>query len=128
MTLYRLSNTHQDRFEFRPVKVSSLGDVSPESKPGPSQNVPMIDSAYGSLESKHGNATVRPSRQHVKNGTDVMDYEGVSWPTDLELNMPVPEHELNMEALKVPFQDFLGADMDEYGNINGRNLTEYLYG
>ena len=109
---------HSERtLQFRPVKVSSLDDVDANNTTSTSKPALIIDSAYGSLESNHGNP--RPSRHHVKATVGTVD---------CDLDMPVPEHELNMDALKIPFQDFLGAEMDECGNIGGRSLTEYLYG
>ena len=111
---------HTERpFEFRPVKVSSLDNSLERNQPSTSKLGAVLDSAYGSLESNHGNGNGRPSRHHVKGTVGAMD---------CDYNLPVPENELNMEALKIPFQDFLGADMDECGNIGGRSLTEYLYG
>jgi hypothetical protein len=116
----------QRSFEFRPVKVSTLSDVSEGPMEAGSKPV-MIDSAYGSLESTQGDGTGRPSRRHVKSTT--APYPGLAVaPQDLDVDMAVPEHEINMDALAIPFQQFLGAEMDECGNIEGRNLTEYLYG
>ena len=126
-------------FEFRPVKVSTLTDVSSKHTSNITKSnskvVPMIDSAYGSLESNYSNSTGRPNRQHVKSttsmrGTTIKHEDNAQVPClrDPDFEVPVPEHELNMEALEVPWQDFLGAEMDEFGNVGGRSLTEYLYG
>ena len=111
-------------FEFRPVKVSSLDEAATDGK-STSTTLPIIDSAYGSLESNHGSSNPRPNRHHVKS---TANSQLPTIPQAMDLDMPVPEHELDMDALKIPFQDFLGADMDECGNIGGRSLTEYLYG
>lgn len=116
----------QRSFEFRPVKVSTLVDGSEGKTPLAVKPI-MIDSAYGSLESSHGDGSGRPSRLHVKSTTASHIKSQVA-SQDLDVDMSVPEHELNMDALEIPFQQFLGAEMDECGNIEGRNLTEYLYG
>ena len=119
---------HTERpFEFRPVKVSTLGDSPVNTETSALKVGPIIDSAYGSLESNHGSGNPRP-RRHIKSTAGAMRYNHGNHPDAAEMDIPVPENELNMQALSVPFQDFLGADMDECGNIGGRSLTEYLYG
>jgi hypothetical protein len=43
---------------------------------------------------------------------------------------PVPESAINFGALGVPFEEFLGGDlnlgMDDLGNVRGESLTAYL--
>ncbi len=124
-----VAKKHPERLsKFRPVKISSLDNVSLDNENTTSKISAVIDSTYGSLDSNHGNGNPRPYRQHVKSTTGAMDYDHGALSRTADLGVPVPEHELNMEALKVSFHDFLGADMDECGNIGGKSLTEYLYG
>ena len=111
---------------LKSVKIASLADhpsaeAAVDTYLKPNISSASADSGYDSMSSRPSSSTPHfRSRPRMKShpappGMDVIMHE------------PLSDPGVDYHALKVPFQDFLGADMDECGNVDGRSLTEYLY-
>jgi len=101
--------------KFTPVKLVSVADDPLPRKSVPTnlkQNLSSasIDSGYGSLGSRPSHSTPR-----AKAKASVVDHDE-----------PVPESAINYNALDVPYEQFLGTDTDDFGNVDGNTLADYL--
>ena len=108
---------------FKPVKVSSLEDPVPgqavvESTTDLKLNISnaSADSGYnsGSMSSR-AITSDQPRHKYCKTTAAHVNKE----------DAPVPDDELNYDALNVPFQDFLNGESGEYGDVGSSEFNEY---
>ncbi|RMZ76687.1 hypothetical protein DV738_g4851, partial [Chaetothyriales sp. CBS 135597] len=96
---------------FKPVKIASLvvpqsSEAAVETSLRPTASDASGDSGYISAE------------QHPQLGrARIKGHRSLS-PLDTRMPDSTPDHGVNMDALDVAFEEFLGLDTDEFGNVN----------
>ncbi|RMZ92509.1 hypothetical protein DV736_g252, partial [Chaetothyriales sp. CBS 134916] len=109
---------------FKPVKIISLAEhqsseAAAETSLKPTASDASADSGYFST-AQHSLLPAPPARARM------MGHPSLA-PIDTRMTATAADPGVDMDALDVPFEDFLGSNTDEFGNVNGTDLTAYLY-
>ena len=108
---------------FKPVKVSSLTDPVPgqaavEAHTDLKLNISnaSADSGYNSGSMSSCPVVFDHSRYKHRKATAAHVVQD---------DAPVPDHELNYDALKIPFQDFTNGETAGYDDVGSSEFNEY---
>lgn len=111
---------------FKPVKVSSLTDPVPGQATVDNYTDLKLNISNASADSGYNSGSM--SRRPVALDQPRHKYCKATAAYASQTDGPVPDSELNLDALDIPYQEFLDGDTDEHGNVGGSNFDDYWTG
>lgn len=108
---------------FRPVKVSSLEDPVPGQAVVENTTDLKLNISNASADSGYNSGSM--SSRAITSDQPRHKYRKATVARVSKEDAPVPEDEVNYDALDVPFQDFLNGKTSGYGDVDSSDFNEY---